>query len=146
MRVLVADDQAHVRSAIQVLLKQETDVTVVGEVGEAGELLAQLWATHPDLLLLDWELPGLTAMGSLTILRNRFPALMVVALSGQPEARQAALAAGVDAFVSKTDPPEQLLAVLHSEIQEDATMNQHSLTNNCDKESKEINDYEHLQT
>jgi DNA-binding NarL/FixJ family response regulator len=119
MRVLVADDQAHVRSAIQILLKQEADIVVVGEAGEAAEMLAQLQATHPDLLLLDWELPGLKAMGSLDCLRKGFPALLVVALSGQPEARRAALAAGADAFVSKAEPPEQLLAALHWKILEE---------------------------
>jgi CheY-like chemotaxis protein len=82
-------------------------------------MLVQLQATHPDLLLLDWELPGLSAIGSLAGLRKGFPAMLVVALSGQPEARRAALSAGVDAFVSKAEPPEQLLAALHSEILEE---------------------------
>jgi DNA-binding NarL/FixJ family response regulator len=112
MRVLLADDQTHVRSALSALLKQEADVNVVGEASEAGELLAELQIAHPDVILLDWELPGLARLGSLAALRAGCPALLVIALSGQPEAQRAALAAGADAFVSKVDPPEKLLAAL----------------------------------
>jgi DNA-binding NarL/FixJ family response regulator len=43
-----------------------------------------------------------------------YPNLLVVVLSGRPEVRREALAAGADAFVSKVDPPERLLAALHA--------------------------------
>jgi DNA-binding NarL/FixJ family response regulator len=114
MRVLLADNQPQVRSALQILLKQEPGTSVVGEASEAEGLLTQIRATHPDLVLLDWELPGLPAIGSLSALRRVCPNLLVIALSGRPEVCQEALAAGVDAFVSKIDPPERLLAALHA--------------------------------
>ena len=128
MRVLLADDQAKVRSALWLLLEQEPGLRVVGEAVEAEELLTRTEMVHPDLVLLDWELPDLRAgdpstapgLGSrrgggedlLSSLRALHPHLRVIALSSQPEARQSALVAGVDAFVSKGDPPEQLLAVI----------------------------------
>jgi DNA-binding NarL/FixJ family response regulator len=119
VRIFLADDQAKVRSALRLLLEQEPGLCVVGEVAGAGELLAQIKATRPDLMLLDWELPGLTLANSvgsekclLLALHAHCPDLRVIALSGQLEARQAALAAGVDAFVSKGDPPERLLTTL----------------------------------
>lgn len=114
MRILLADDQAHVRSSLQMLLKREQGMTVVGQVGEAIDMVVQIGLTHPDLILLDWELPGLPAVGSLPGLQRIYPGLLVIVLSGRPEMRQEALAAGADAFVSKADPPERLLAVLHS--------------------------------
>jgi len=48
----------------------------------------------------------------LPALRARYPRLPVIVMCGQPEVRRAALAAGADAFISKTDPPDQLLAAL----------------------------------
>ena len=87
---------------------------VVGETTEADRLLACIKETRPDLVLLDWELPGLVANGLMNALRSLFPRLKVVVLSGRPEARRDALAAGADAFVSKGDPPDRLLAALRA--------------------------------
>lgn len=113
MRILLADDQATVRSALQLLLEENPELDVVGEATEAGELLAQVDMACPDLVLLDWELPGSQAADLLPALRQHLPHLVVIALSGRPEARQSALDAGADAFVSKGDPPERLLATLN---------------------------------
>ena len=114
MRVLLADDQPKVRSALRLLLEQEPGMSVVGEAAEAEGLLAQVSAVHPDLVLLDWELPGLqVASPVLPTLRTLCPRLSVIALSGRPDARRAALAAGADAFVSKGDPPERLMAAVN---------------------------------
>ncbi len=112
MRILLADDQPKVRSALRLLLEQEPEMSVVGEAAEVEDLLAQVEATQPDLVLLDWELPGLQAADLLPTLRSLHPRLKVIALSGRLEARQAALTAGAEAFVSKGDPPERLLAAV----------------------------------
>ncbi len=114
MRVLLADDQVKVRFALRVLLERQPDVAVVGEASDAHELVDQLAATHPDALLLDWELPGLAATRAIAALLKTFPELTVIALSGRSEARREAEMAGASAFVSKTDPPECLLAVMGS--------------------------------
>ena len=111
MHILLADDQAKVRSALRLLLEQQPGVQVIGEALNAAELLDQ--KTCPDLVLLDWELPGLAPDSALHALRALCPRLKIIALSGRPQARQAALDAGADAFVSKIDPPERLLAALY---------------------------------
>jgi len=112
MRILLADDQRKVRSALHLLLEQQADLSVVGEAADAETLLLSAEVIDPDLLLLDWELPGQQQIDLLPGLRKCCPNLAVIALSGQPEARQAALTAGADAFVSKGDPPERLLAAV----------------------------------
>jgi DNA-binding NarL/FixJ family response regulator len=112
MRILLADDQPKVRFALRVLLDRQPGLQVETEAVDADELLAQAQATGPDLVLLSWELPGLAAPGSLSALHRACPGLLVIALSGRPEARRAALDAGADAFVSKGDPPERLLAAI----------------------------------
>ena len=76
--------------------------------------MAQAQAAQPDLVLLDWELPGLLPRDLLLVLRDRCRRTIVVALSGRPEARRDALAVGVDAFASTGDPPEHLLAILYT--------------------------------
>lgn len=114
MRILLADDQPHIRSALRLLLDQEPNLNVVGEAIDAETLCTQIQVTQPDLLLLDWELPGWPETDLLAILRFLYPRLLIIALSGQIEAREAALSAGVDFFVSKCHPPAQLLSTLRA--------------------------------
>jgi DNA-binding response OmpR family regulator len=64
------------------------------------------------VVLLDWELPGLAIGEVIGQLRSLCPQTLIVALSSRLESRSAALGAGVDAFVSKSEAPERLLAVL----------------------------------
>lgn len=114
MRILLADDQPQVRFALRTLLERQPGFEVVGEARNGQDLRDQIEPACPDLVLLDWELPGERALDSLSNLRTMYPALRVIALSGRSEARQAALQAGVDAFVSKSDPPEHLLAAIRN--------------------------------
>ncbi len=118
MRILLADDQPKVRFALRVLLEREPGLAIVGEASDGDDLLNRTATTLPDIVLLGWELPGLTATDSLPLLRRIRPDILVIALSVRSEARRAALSAGADAFVSKGDPPERLLAAIR--MQEDA--------------------------
>jgi len=112
LQVLLADDQAKVRSALRLLLEHQPDVEILGEAVDTTGLLDWMKATNPDVILLDWELPGLSAVALLPLLHSLQPGLCVIALSGRPEAGETALEAGADAFVSKGDPPECLMAAI----------------------------------
>ena len=76
--ILIADDQPKVRRALRLLLEQELEANVVGEAAEAKDLLAQVAAGCPDLVLLDWGLPGMAAEDLLVALREACPALAVI--------------------------------------------------------------------
>lgn len=112
MRILIADDQVNVRSALALLLEQEPQFEIVGEAADAVGLLQAVCKHAPDLLLLDWELPGLEAEHLLTLLRYEQPHLLVVALSSRPEAEAQAIKAGANAFISKGSLPEQVLTTV----------------------------------
>ena len=112
MRVLLADNQPRVRLALRALLEQLPGLKIVGEAVDAQDLLIQAEATCPELVLLHWRLNGSAATNLLSDLRRACPSLCVIALSVRPEACRAALAAGADAFVSKTEPPERLLGAI----------------------------------
>ena len=114
MEVLIADDEPQVRSALRLLLKQVLGVDVAGEADHASEALKLVSKHRPGLVLLDWELPDCGGAAALAELRTVQPDLKIIALSGRPEARRAAQEAGVDAFVSKGDPPECLLAAFRA--------------------------------
>jgi DNA-binding NarL/FixJ family response regulator len=112
MRVLLADDHTNVRWALRTVLGEEDGLTVVGEVTEACSFLVQAEALKPDLILLEWELPGRPAESLMADLSALDLDARVIVLSGRPEHRKAALAAGADAFLSKSDAPDQVLTTL----------------------------------
>jgi two-component system invasion response regulator UvrY len=112
MHILIADNRPKVRFALRVLLERQPKIESVQEAVHAEDLLSRMEEACPDLVLIGWELPGLASVGSLSALRSVCPGASLIVLSGRPEARQAALSAGADAFVSKTDLPERLLATI----------------------------------
>ena len=114
MDILLADDQPQVRSALRLLLEQKANARITGEAENAQDLLRGIGKTSPDAILVDWELPGLSPADGIFSVRQVYPLARIVALSSRPEARQAALRAGADAFVCKGDPPERLLAALNN--------------------------------
>ena len=112
MRILLADGRPKVRFALRALLTRQTAPHVLHEATDAQDLLTLAEVSCPDLILLDWELPGLAPSELIPALRRACPNAAVIALSGKVSARREALAAGVDAFVSKGDPPERLLSTI----------------------------------
>ena len=120
MRILVADSDVRVRSALKTLLRQEPGLTVLRESASLESLLVQVRDFRPDLVFLDWELRGRPAAALLFALSALDYRPKVIVLSGRPEAEQEALAAGADGFVSKGDPPERLLGTFHRLVRDSA--------------------------
>jgi len=118
MKILLADDNPEVRSALRLLLEQEPVLATIMEAPDAQALLANLAEGCATILLLDWELPGLRRDNVLSRARSACPEVKVIALSSRYEARQEALRARVDAFISKSEPPEKILFTLRCLIPE----------------------------
>jgi DNA-binding NarL/FixJ family response regulator len=111
--VLIGDDQAQVRSALNLLLAQYDALEIAGEAADASSLLLAVAQKHPDLLLLDWELPSLPIVQLVRLLWFEQPLLRIVAMSSRPEAEPQAMNAGVQLFLSKNDPPDRVRAAIH---------------------------------
>jgi DNA-binding NarL/FixJ family response regulator len=121
-RMLIADDQVEIRSAMRLLLNHALGVTTVEEAVNASQALRMAHDWRPDIVLLDWELPGQAGRALVTALRLMPSGPVVVVLSSKPEARPAALDAGASAFVSKGDPPEVLLRAIGNHPPQDAQL------------------------
>lgn len=112
MRIILADDQVVVRSALRLLLTTKTHHTIIAEAATADELIAHVQTLEPDLILLDWGLPGKHPAILLAFFCERWPAITFIVLSSQPEAQNESLQAGAAFFVSKTSLPDELLSIL----------------------------------
>jgi two-component system response regulator DesR len=107
-RVYLADARTEERSALRLLLL-DINMEVVGEAADWATTLSQAPTRQPEVLLVDWELlPGASST-ALSELRKACPAALVIVLISHLDARhQAALSAGADAFISKSETPERL--------------------------------------
>ena len=114
MRILVADRNAALRSAVTAFLQITLELDTVCDAGDDEELLAQAEAFFPDIVLVDWGSPGPPQPELLAGLRALDSRPSVIVLGNRLEQRQDALKAGADYFVYIGDPPKCLLAALRS--------------------------------
>jgi DNA-binding NarL/FixJ family response regulator len=124
MQILIADKRPDVRSALRLLLEQETAFSICAEATNNEELQTMLDAHAVDLLLLDWELPGCSPTFLASIVQQ-YPTLAVITLSSQPEALAETLHNGASAFISKSESPQYVLSVIRlieRQIQESNTV------------------------
>jgi two-component system response regulator DesR len=109
MRIIIADSDARARSAIAMLLRQEPGPLWIGEASDLESLLVTVQLQVPDLIFLEWGLPGQPAAAALFALSGAGRRSRVIVLDSPSAACTGALAAGASAVVGKDQPPEHLL-------------------------------------
>jgi len=114
IRLLLADDQELVRSALGALLSLEDDFEVVASVGRGDEVAPVALAHHPDVALLDIEMPGLDGLAAAAVLNEQVPECKVVILTtfGRAGYLRRAMEAGASGFIVKDAPAEVLATTI----------------------------------
>jgi two-component system, NarL family, response regulator DesR len=114
IRLLLADDQELVRSALCALLDLEDDFEIVASVGRGEEVTQSALEHRPDVALLDIEMPGLDGLAAAAVLAIQVPACRVVILTtfGRTGYLRRAMEAGVSGYVVKDAPAEVLAAAI----------------------------------
>ncbi|MEU4573945.1 BTAD domain-containing putative transcriptional regulator [Nonomuraea sp. ATR24] len=122
LRVLVADDQALVRTGLRVMLSAEPGLEFAGEATDGERAIAAVREAAPDVVLLDIQMPHLDGLAAARrILADPDPPKVIMMTTfGSDENLYAALRAGVSGFVLKTSPPEQLVAAIRAASAGDA--------------------------
>jgi two-component system response regulator DesR len=110
IRLLLADDQELIRSALAVMLALEDDFEVVATVGRGDEVVAAARAHRPDIALLDIEMPGIDGLAAAGALAHEVPECrsLILTTFGRPGYLRRAMESGAFGFVVKDAPPEQL--------------------------------------
>jgi DNA-binding NarL/FixJ family response regulator len=116
IRVLIADDHHVVRTAVASFLNREPDIEVVGEVGEATQLVSLVGEIKPDVLLLDAHMPGQNVVRAARQLVRQQPRLAILVLSAYDRREYVVglLRAGASGYVLKDDTPEMLVRAVRS--------------------------------
>jgi len=113
--LLVDDNQTFLQMLARFLAESSAgDVAVVGAAQGGRDALAHARRLRPDLVLVDLAMPDLPGLVVLPKLRETLPTAILIALTLQDseESREAALAAGADAFVSKASLERDLLPTI----------------------------------
>jgi DNA-binding NarL/FixJ family response regulator len=109
--VLLADDHVMVRECLARCLAAAPDLRVVGEVGRAEDALDAARRLQPSIVLLDIDMPGLSAFDAARQIKLVSPGTRVVVLSAFFHDRyiQQALEAGASGYVTKSEPMERIV-------------------------------------
>jgi DNA-binding NarL/FixJ family response regulator len=133
MRIILAAKETDLRLAVQLMLSEEPGVRVIGSVSNTGGLLALVESDPPDLVLLDFDLPGQPMGEVLSQIKACEPPPVVVLMGSEGSLSDEALGVGVDHYIQKGDPPETLVeafrrVVLIQDEPEDRTQIQEEKT------------------
>jgi len=113
-KIFIADDHVLILEGLKKILREESDMIVVGEAQSAVETLERIGKTECDVLLLDMSLPDGSGLEVLKEVKKRLPRLHVLILSMFPEEMFAvrALRAGADGYLTKDSAAKELVVAL----------------------------------
>ncbi|MFK3669191.1 response regulator [Leifsonia aquatica] len=115
IRVLIADDEGMIRSALAALLRLEADIEVVAECSDGEQAVAEALRTTPDVCLLDLEMPDLDGVEVAARLTRALPTrCIVITRHARPGVLRRALAAGVSGFLPKSRDAAEVAAVIRT--------------------------------
>lgn len=112
LRILIVDDQPRTRQSLKVLLTTKFPRAEIFEAVNGAEAVHRVEELRPDVVLMDVLMPEMDGLTCTRLIKIIAPRITVIVLSMYADYKAAALAAGADAFISKGDPPEQLLEML----------------------------------
>jgi len=124
IRVLLADDDALVRSGLRALLDAEADLTVVGEAATGTEAVSRARDLQPDVVLMDVRMPQLDGVAATRQIVSwaRRPRVLVLTTFDLDEHVYEAIRAGASGFLLKSAPPDRLVDGIRTVLGGDALL------------------------
>lgn len=121
IRVVLVDDHPVVRRGIRDLLEKVEDIEVVGEASNGEQVDHLVAETHPDVLLLDMELPDIQGTEVAQGVRERYPEVKILVLSAHDDAAyiRGLLELGAAGYLVKEEAPEAIVEAVRGVAQGD---------------------------
>jgi DNA-binding NarL/FixJ family response regulator len=116
MRFLIVDDTSRARQSMRALLKVWYPFEEVCEAANGDDAVKLAKEFEPDIILMDARMPRMSGLEATRVIKAKWPQIKIIILSVFTDYQALALAAGVDAFVSKGDSPEKLRKALEEII------------------------------
>lgn len=125
LRILLADDEALVRSGLRAILEAEPDLTVVGEASSGAEAVSLSRELRPDIILMDVRMPaldGIAATRRILEVVQPPPRIVVVTTFENDEYVYDALRAGASGFLLKRARPAEMVQTVRLVAQGDSLL------------------------
>ena len=118
MRIVICDDQAIVRDGLELLLRLEADLDVVGVAQDGAEALELAGKHHPDLVLMDLKMPGMNGVEATRRIHADFPAVKVLVLTTFDDDEWVfdAIRAGASGYLLKDTPREKVIEAIRGTL------------------------------
>jgi DNA-binding NarL/FixJ family response regulator len=115
VRILLVEDNQVFREALALLLGLRSDLEVVASVGDGSEALPAVREHAPDVVVMDYRLPGLDGVEATRAVHDAAPDVAVVCLTAAANLRErdALLEAGAIACLSKDQELEEIVTAIH---------------------------------
>ena len=116
LRILLADDHETVREGLKLIIGAQSDMEVIGEVGDGQAAVEQAQQLRPDVVVMDVSMPGMNGLKATQKLSERCPEIKIVALTRHKDDGylQQLLRAGAAGYVLKQSPPAELLHAIRA--------------------------------
>lgn len=121
IRVLIADDHAIVRGGLRALLKTESTMKLIGEAASGYEAIMLVNQLHPDILVLDLNMPDLDGIAVTRKLKPQFPDMHILILTVYEDEAllREALKAGASGYILKRATESELISAIRTVLQGD---------------------------
>lgn len=116
IQVLCVDDHPIVREGIRMLLSTQPDMALVAEAANGREAIQQFRAHHPDVTLMDLQMPGMGGLDAIGVIRSEFPDARIIVLTtyASDAHAQRALQAGACGYLLKSALHRELLDAIRT--------------------------------
>jgi DNA-binding NarL/FixJ family response regulator len=114
--ILSVEDHPIFREGLSMIIGSQSDMRLVAQAANAAEAVAEFRRHQPDITLMDLRLSGTNGIDALIAIRGEFPEARIIMLttSDADAEIQRALKAGASAYILKSTPKDELLAVIRS--------------------------------
>ena len=114
IRIFVVDDHRVVRQGIFALLSFYSDIEMVGEAADGQEAVEKARQLHPDVILMDINMPGMDGIQATRIIHSELPYVRIIGLSMHAKQDQAdqMIQAGASAYCTKDGSSDELLSAI----------------------------------